>query len=114
VTGSVASLAANVAVAEPTLTGRIIAAWPPFALTASFELLTRHLRRSTPAGDRQASREVGGGQGLAAGLTGRDAAPSPGLGNGSAPLRELQRQAWRWALVRGEHGRCPGPDLSGA
>lgn len=39
--GSVASLAANVAVAEPTLTGRVIAAWPSFALTASYELLTR-------------------------------------------------------------------------
>jgi Protein of unknown function (DUF2637) len=31
-TGSVASLAANVAVAEPTAIGRVIAAWPPFAL----------------------------------------------------------------------------------
>jgi len=30
--GSVASLAANVAVAEPTATGRVIAAWPSFAL----------------------------------------------------------------------------------
>ena len=35
VAGSVASLAANVAVAEPSLTGRVIAAWPSFALTAS-------------------------------------------------------------------------------
>jgi hypothetical protein len=38
VIGSVASLAANVAVAEPTLIGRVIAAWPSFALTASYEL----------------------------------------------------------------------------
>jgi hypothetical protein len=45
VAGSVASLAANVAVAEPSLTGRVIAAWPSFALTASFELLTRQVRR---------------------------------------------------------------------
>ena len=37
VAGSVASLAANVAVAEPTLIGRVIAAWPSFALTASYE-----------------------------------------------------------------------------
>jgi hypothetical protein len=29
--GSVASLVANVAVAEPTLIGRVIAAWPSFA-----------------------------------------------------------------------------------
>jgi hypothetical protein len=42
--GSVASLAANVAVAEPTLIGRVIAAWPSFALTASYELLTRQVR----------------------------------------------------------------------
>src|SRR5215831_15627224 len=32
VTGSLASLAANGAVAEPTVTGRVIAAWPSFAL----------------------------------------------------------------------------------
>ena len=32
--GEMASLAANVAVAEPTLTGRVIAAWPSFALIA--------------------------------------------------------------------------------
>jgi hypothetical protein len=37
----VASLAANVAVVEPTLTGRLIAAWPSFALTASWERLIR-------------------------------------------------------------------------
>ncbi len=35
VIGSVASLAANVAVAEPTVTGRAIAAWPSFALIGS-------------------------------------------------------------------------------
>jgi hypothetical protein len=40
VAGNVASLAANVAVAEPTLIGRVIAAWPLFALTASDELFT--------------------------------------------------------------------------
>src|SRR6266496_490985 len=38
VVGSVASLAANVAVAEPTVTGRAIAAWPSFALIAAYEL----------------------------------------------------------------------------
>jgi hypothetical protein len=35
--GSVASLAANVAVAEPTAIGRVIAAWPSFALIGSYE-----------------------------------------------------------------------------
>src|SRR6266571_3875640 len=37
--GAVASLAANIAVAEPTLIARVIAAWPSFALTCSYELL---------------------------------------------------------------------------
>ena len=46
VAGSVASPAANVAVAEPTLIGRVVAAWPWFALTASYELLTRQVRSS--------------------------------------------------------------------
>jgi hypothetical protein len=32
VVGSVVSLAANVAVAQPTTIGRVIAAWPSFAL----------------------------------------------------------------------------------
>ena len=46
VAGSVASLAANVAVAEPTVIGRMFAAWPSFALTASYELLTRQVHGS--------------------------------------------------------------------
>ena len=46
VAGSAASLAANVAVAEPTATGRVIAAWPSFALIASYELLMRQVRRA--------------------------------------------------------------------
>src|SRR5215467_2665176 len=47
VAGSVASLAANVAVAEPSPIGRVIAAWPSFALIASYELLTRQVRRNS-------------------------------------------------------------------
>jgi hypothetical protein len=63
VAGSVASLAANVAVAEPSLIGRVIAAWPSFALTASYELLTRQVRRSSadtgsPGRQPQQSRTV--------------------------------------------------------
>jgi hypothetical protein len=41
VTGTVASLAANVAVTEPTATRRVIAAWSSFALIDSNELLMR-------------------------------------------------------------------------
>jgi hypothetical protein len=56
VAGSVASLAADVAVAEPALIGRMIAAWPSFALTASFELLTRQARRGAAGEDAQGRR----------------------------------------------------------
>jgi len=120
VAGSIASLAANVAVAEPALTGRIIAAWPSFALTASYELLTRQVHRSAPASDGQAPREAGDGHSPAPGLAVHRTAPRPGPGDGSASLRELQRQAWRWALahrdgegalpagseIARQHGRC--------
>lgn len=37
--GAAASLAANVAAAEPTIAGRLVAAWPPVALLLGFELL---------------------------------------------------------------------------
>jgi Protein of unknown function (DUF2637) len=50
VAGSLASLAANVAVAEPSATGRVIAAWPSFALIAAYELLMRQVRHAANAG----------------------------------------------------------------
>lgn len=43
VLGVAASLAANVAAAEPTLVGRLVAAWPPVALLLAFELLLRQV-----------------------------------------------------------------------
>jgi len=46
VVGSAASLAANVAVAQPTAAGRVIAAWPSFALIGAYELLMRQVRRN--------------------------------------------------------------------
>jgi hypothetical protein len=46
VAGSAASLAANVAVADPPATGRVIAAWPSFSLIAAYELLMRQVRRA--------------------------------------------------------------------
>jgi hypothetical protein len=104
VAGSVASLAANVAVAQPTLAGRVIAVWPSFALTASFELLTRQVRRGAAREDAenqqlrepQPSRAVAG-RGPAPGL--RVVGPSrAGRGNQRAN-GELRRQAWQWALA---------------
>src|SRR5690606_32511557 len=59
VLGSLASLAANVAVADPTAWSRIIHAWPSFALMGAYELLMRELRReqstrTANAGDEHA------------------------------------------------------------
>jgi hypothetical protein len=46
VLGSVASLSANVAVAEPSAVGRLIAAWPSCALIGAYELLMRQIRQA--------------------------------------------------------------------
>lgn len=45
--GSAASLAANVAVAEPSAVGRLIAGWPSCALIGSYELLMRQIRNTS-------------------------------------------------------------------
>ncbi|WP_433330173.1 DUF2637 domain-containing protein [Spirillospora sp. CA-294931] len=62
VLGSAASLAANVAVAEPSLVGRLIAAWPSCALIGAYELLMRQVRngsqRMTPAASYESSRQA--------------------------------------------------------
>jgi hypothetical protein len=54
--GSVASLAANVAVAEPATTGRVIAAWPSFALIGAYELAKAN---RTGDGSLPSGREIG-------------------------------------------------------
>jgi len=53
--GSAASLAANVAAAEPTAYGRVIAAWPSFALIGAYELLMRQIRSQATAADHTAA-----------------------------------------------------------
>lgn len=99
--GSVASLAANVAVAEPTLLGRIIAAWPSFALTASYELLTRQVRRGAVRHDKrggklQAERPASASRAPAD----RPAIVSSSRIRSAARGPDLRRQAWRWALAK--------------
>lgn len=47
VIGSAASLSANVAVAEPSAVGRLIAAWPSAALIGAYELLMRQIRQAS-------------------------------------------------------------------
>ena len=56
--GIVASLAANVAAAHPTVGARLVAAWPALALLLTVELLSRSGRRrevAVPAGTPQAA-----------------------------------------------------------
>lgn len=60
VIGSVASLAANVAVAEPTGVGRVIAAWPSSALIGSYELLMRQVRQAA-AGPAKPAEQLSAG-----------------------------------------------------
>jgi hypothetical protein len=113
--GSVASLAANVAVAEPTLIGRVIAAWPSFALTASYELLTRQVRRNAAPDGRENKETVppsSSPQAHAGPATERRLAlvqtVSPSEGVDRSVGRDLQRQAWQWALAnRASDGTLP-------
>jgi hypothetical protein len=114
VAGSVASLAANVAVAEPSLIGRVIAAWPSFALTASYELLTRQVRRGAAQpdiGDKQSQRRrtVPVPVARRVSATGLRLVPPPELGKGGGrPSGELQRRAWEWAQAnRAADGGLP-------
>jgi Protein of unknown function (DUF2637) len=44
IVGSLASLAANVAIASPTTVSRLIAAWPSFAFVGAYHLLQSQLR----------------------------------------------------------------------
>jgi hypothetical protein len=110
VVGSVASLAANVAVAEPAATGRILAAWPSFALIASYELLMRQVRLAAEASvsGRRSGRSRGlPADGSRAGRSGGHRPAAAGRG------REAQLLAWQWALAnRSGDGSLPsGRDI---
>jgi hypothetical protein len=118
VVGSAASLAANVAVAQPTLAGRVIAAWPSFALIGAYEMLMRQVRRSSMASGKLQPRQGGSHasqQEASAATAGRSRARRPGsggrqqgVGGAGDPGRDLQRQAWQWALAhRASDGSLP-------
>jgi hypothetical protein len=117
VIGSAASLAANVAVAQPTAVGRVIAAWPSFALIGAYELLMRMVRRNAAGKGRQQSRKPApqvsrlrtGDAGI---QRSRARQPRPGGSTpgpaGAAAGRESRRQAWHWALAhRANNGSLP-------
>ena len=118
VAGSVASLAANVAVAQPTSTGRVIAAWPSFALIAAYELLMRQVRRSAAASGKAQLRKFGPQISPREALDGNARRPrqralvlgahSEGPRGRNGAGRDLQRQAWQWAVAnRAGDGSLP-------
>jgi hypothetical protein len=114
VIGSMTSLAANVAAAEPTATGRVIAAWPSFALIAAYELLMRQVRHTANVGQSpsrpgrvrrppttEAQESDAGSRARRAGVPG-DHARSGGAGH------ELRLRAWQWAQAnRSGDGSLP-------
>jgi Protein of unknown function (DUF2637) len=108
--GSVASLAANVAVAEPTVTGRVVAAWPSFALIGSYELLMRQIR-ATATAQSPRRRPVQSSRSPAANSAPAVASAAGGMParrNTSADGRGLRHEALRWAIAnRGADGRLP-------
>jgi hypothetical protein len=103
VAGSAASLAANVAVAEPTATGRVIAAWPSFSLIAAYELLMRQVRRAAEASTSRPRRQLSRSAATAtAAVAATSAATSRradrALATPSRPAgREVWLDAWKWA-----------------
>jgi uncharacterized protein DUF2637 len=114
--GSVASLAANVAVAEPTMIGRVIAAWPSFALIGSYELLMRQIRRAAAGGPALPSNQEAAPpkplpqdlrvEAIPAARAGRAVKAASGI--------DARRDAWQWALANlGGDGSLPSGKVIG-
>jgi Protein of unknown function (DUF2637) len=115
VAGSAASLAANVAVAEPTMTGRVIAAWPSFSLIAAYELLMRQVRRAaeTTTVDRPGRATARPAGATVPTLDCKPARPA-GRTHRALAGRSLQGDAWLWAQEhKAEDGSLPsGADIA--
>ncbi|WP_236572316.1 DUF2637 domain-containing protein [Nocardiopsis sp. FR4] len=122
--GSAASLAANVAVADPTMWSRIIHAWPSFALIGAYELLMREFRatarsvRRAHTADEQAPEPTSGAKTRetqdpttsdASKATDFQVVHGRDTGAMAKPtLSPFQARAWRWALDRQrETGELP-------
>jgi hypothetical protein len=104
VIGSVASLTANVAVAEPTATGRVIAAWPSFALIGAYEMLMRQVRRNAT---RVGSSSKQGTQSDRGSDSSRQTDDPAGIAVEQVIIgRELQRRAWYWAQAHCSSDGC--------
>lgn len=126
--GSAASLAANVAVADPKMWSRIIHAWPSFALIGAHELLMREFRtvaRSVRTADAERTRSEAD---TTTGVAGQPEEPGlyvvreqhadmvDGAEATSAPgPHEIQVRAWPWALEHQQkHGSLPKGKLIGS
>ncbi|WP_405087594.1 DUF2637 domain-containing protein [Microbispora sp. NBC_01389] len=114
VVGILASLGANVAIAEPSLIGRVIAAWPSLALIGSYELLMSQIRRYT--GEQAKAQDLPASCSEPAARADADPVERQGDQGEGAELtldrsengRTLQREAWRWAQQnRQEDGDLP-------
>ncbi|TMR08420.1 DUF2637 domain-containing protein [Nonomuraea turkmeniaca] len=113
VVGSLAGLGANIAVAEPSLIGRIIAAWPSAALIGSYELLMSQVRRLSASSNSREGQE----ERSLAELPVVSEAGSDGSGDVARPPRDTCRRdteiaafhrfVWQWA----QENRCPDGGL---
>jgi Protein of unknown function (DUF2637) len=113
--GSAASLAANVAVAEPTVYGRVIAAWPSLALIGAYELLMRQIRNSTTGPKPQ--DEASPSAALAAGSPAVDRSAGDGepvVPRSAATPSSLSGRAPRDATSRHQQSTGPAGASGGA
>ncbi|MEV0624211.1 DUF2637 domain-containing protein [Nonomuraea sp. NPDC050404] len=94
--GSLASLGANIAVAEPSLIGRIIAAWPSAALIGSYELLMSQIRQASA--EEPAVEQVDTAE-LKESVHENDHDSSGAANPESCGAGDLRRTAWQWALA---------------
>ncbi|MBB4930600.1 hypothetical protein F4561_001420 [Lipingzhangella halophila] len=140
IVGSAASLAANVAVADPTVWSRVIHAWPSFTLMGAYELLMRHFRvaargeraahaddeplgmSDSSASDREGDTSAAGMQDCTGGVlhvVGEENGAAPRLGlvePGGVSVPPVQVEAWNWVLDnRRDDGSLPtGGEIAAA
>ncbi|MEO3797845.1 DUF2637 domain-containing protein [Nonomuraea sp. B10E15] len=109
VVGSLASLGANIAIAEPSLIGRIIAAWPSAALIGSYELLMSQVRRLSANSDARESQEEGPSAEVQEVSepepddAGDVVLPSRHARRRDSEMAAFHRSVWQWV----QENRCP-------
>ncbi len=104
-TAALIPFSVDVAVAEPSLYGRLIAAWPSFALIGAYELLMRQIRHAATAGETDPARSLTWPQRA----TGRLQAPAES-GQADRPVRRVELQRTN-RTTTGNRAKEPGRDL---